>query len=204
LGLNLAGGFNFKKQVHSEPSQNKEREVLPMLNMERVGNAGSNESHMYVRHKKFSGFVPKEQKIEVPVEEKEAAAEVEPEIKEEGYEDPFGFNGLFVEEGDKEKSMSDQVEEESAIDLDEDYEHINQESSLFEILMSSNLAYGTPCKGVGESELGHKEEVKKESNAAGKPGEEAKKEALVAELTKNLTDMGFPLPLAEAAVKASK
>jgi hypothetical protein len=70
--------------------------------------------------------------------------------------------------------------------------------------MSSNLAYGTPCKGVLESELGHKEEVKKEASSAGKPGEEAKKEQLVVELTKNLTDMGFPTPLAEAAVKASK
>jgi hypothetical protein len=36
------------------------------------------------------------------------------------------------------------------------------------------------------------------------PARRQKKEALVAELTKNLTDMGFPLPLAEAAVKASK
>jgi autonomous glycyl radical cofactor GrcA len=57
---------------------------------------------MFVRHKKFSAFVPKEEKkIEAPVEEKEVVVEVEPEVKEEGgFEDPFGFNGLFVEEGD--------------------------------------------------------------------------------------------------------
>lgn len=69
--------------------------------------------------------------------------------------------------------------------------------------MSANLAYATPCKGVEESELGHKEEVKKEVPGA-KSAEDQKKELSEKELTKNLTDMGFPISLAEAAVKQSK
>jgi hypothetical protein len=48
---------------------------------------------MFVRHKKFSAFVPpkEEKKVEAPLEDKEVVVEVEPEIKEEGFEDPFGF-----------------------------------------------------------------------------------------------------------------
>lgn len=90
LGLNLAGGYNFKKQVHSEPSQEKAKEVLPHENYEKVGD------YMHMRDKRFIGEILK---LEEPVMEAEIAVEIpETEEKEEGYEDPFGFQNLFVEE----------------------------------------------------------------------------------------------------------
>ena len=75
-----------------------------------------------------------------------------------------------------------------------------------ELLLSVNEAYATPSMGVepGEAASSTKEEVKMVSQDKGTSAEEVKKDKDTKALVKNLTDMGFPLPLATQAVAKAK
>jgi len=83
LGLNLAGGFNFKKQVHQEPSKVAEQVKRSYLNMKNYGGEDDNSAHMYLRNQCFEGKQPlaKEAPEEKKTEEKKAEpSQVESEL----------------------------------------------------------------------------------------------------------------------------
>jgi hypothetical protein len=52
LGLNLAGGFNFKKQAYQEPSKEAEKVKCAYLNMTKYDH---NSAAMYLRSARFCG-----------------------------------------------------------------------------------------------------------------------------------------------------
>lgn len=61
MGLNLCGGFNFKKQAHTENTNNLDKEKLEMLKMSKVVHGDAN---LYLKSIKFLGekSYPQEEK----------------------------------------------------------------------------------------------------------------------------------------------
>ena len=79
LGLRLAGGYNFTKQAHLEPTDDPEKEKLYMNKYEKVGEDDKS-GCLFVRNKKF--LAPKHQKTAPAApaekkEEEEAPVEIE-------------------------------------------------------------------------------------------------------------------------------
>lgn len=65
LGLNLAGGFNFKKQSYQELSEEAAKVRCAFLNMKRFGGE-DNEPHLYLREERFYASPPQNEEMKQP------------------------------------------------------------------------------------------------------------------------------------------
>jgi hypothetical protein len=133
LGMNLAGGFNFKKQAHLAPSKLAEKEKLSYLAMKKYGGEDENSAHMYLRSERFESKQPKaeeaiaeEKKVEAPQEEEQVESEL------------FGACFKVDESSYSVSPLKEAKEDKSVIDLDEDFEYLND--NFAEVLISVNEA----------------------------------------------------------------